>query len=63
VRDRLIERANDQSNLSDLNEENEIRREIAERLFPLPIDRGKVDSETDFDLSDDDYNDAFEESE
>ncbi|NET33268.1 MAG: type IV secretory system conjugative DNA transfer family protein [Cyanothece sp. SIO1E1] len=37
VQERLTQRTQTQQTLTDLDAENEIRREMAERLFPLPI--------------------------
>jgi type IV secretory pathway TraG/TraD family ATPase VirD4 len=63
VRDRLIDRIHQQRQPLNLDQENEIRREMAERLFPLPDQPKDMDVdlnlETPFEVSDDDYDEAL----
>lgn len=63
VRDRLIQRATQRQPAADLNHENEVRQEIAERLFPLPLTQGAANSgfDQDFeaDITEDEYDEIF----
>jgi type IV secretion system protein VirD4 len=63
VRDRLVQQMIQQHTITDLNQENEIRREMAERLFPLAVDESKSSSgqtqDTNPDITEDEYDEMF----
>lgn len=61
VRQRLIEQVNQQQMMSDLDQENEVRQEIAKRLFPLPIAAPLTAAATDPDFHADITEDEFDE--
>jgi type IV secretion system protein VirD4 len=62
VRNRLIQQMVEQHTALDLNQENEIRKEIAERLFPLPTDLTPSSSGSPqaADITADEYDDLFQ---
>jgi hypothetical protein len=63
VCDRLTQQMSQQHTITDLDQENEIRREMAERLFPLPVDENNSgsgqDQNVNADISEDEYDDMF----
>ena len=63
VRDRLIERANKQLTITDLNQANELRCDVAEKMFPLPslqdTHRSGEFEDLNFDISEDEFDEAF----
>jgi hypothetical protein len=63
VCDRLIQQMTQQHTITDLDQENEIRREMAERLFPLPVDGTKSGSgqtqDINPDITEDEYDEMF----
>ncbi|MEM9088685.1 MAG: TraM recognition domain-containing protein [Cyanobacteria bacterium P01_F01_bin.53] len=63
VRKGLIRRAASQRTLIDLDQENEVRKEMAERLFPLPmsdVSNQEVPfSDADVDITEDEFDDVF----
>lgn len=63
VRDRLIERANKQHTITDLNQANELRCDVAEKMFPLPglqdTRRSGEFEDLNFDISEDEFDEAF----
>ncbi|WP_416671459.1 type IV secretory system conjugative DNA transfer family protein [Egbenema bharatensis] len=63
VRDRLIQRMAERHTIIDLDQENEIRREMAERLFPLPVDESNSSSgqvqDINADITEDEYDEMF----
>ena len=59
VRQRLSDRAQQQRTLTDLNQENVLRRELAERLLPLPAGQNQGLSDVDADISEDEFDEVF----
>jgi type IV secretion system protein VirD4 len=63
VKASLSQRAVSQRTLVDLDQENEVRREMAERLFPLPIktaaNQENPFSNADVDITEDEFDDVF----
>jgi type IV secretion system protein VirD4 len=63
VRQRLIEQVNQQQTAGDLDEENEVRQEIAKRLFPLPMadnfSTASIDPDFNADLTEDEFDEVF----
>ncbi|MEM9505184.1 MAG: hypothetical protein AAGA01_14640, partial [Cyanobacteria bacterium P01_E01_bin.43] len=59
VRQRLSDRAQQQRTLTDLNQENVLRRELAERLLPLPAGHPQSFSDVDADISEDEFDEVF----
>ncbi|MEO1396239.1 MAG: TraM recognition domain-containing protein [Cyanobacteria bacterium J06634_5] len=63
VREGLTQRAVSQRTLIDLDQENEVRKEMAERLFPLPMNNVSNQevpfSNADVDITEDEFDDVF----
>jgi type IV secretion system protein VirD4 len=61
VRQSLSERTASQRTLVDLDQENKVRKEMAERLFPLPMGdiQGDQFSDADVDITEDEFDEVF----
>jgi type IV secretion system protein VirD4 len=61
VRKSLIERTASQRTMVDLNQENQVRKEMAERLFPLPMGNSQEDQflDADVDITEDEFDEVF----
>jgi len=61
VRQDLCRRTASQRTLVDLDQENKVRKEMAERLFPLPLDNAQDNqfSTADVDITEDEFDEVF----
>jgi type IV secretory pathway TraG/TraD family ATPase VirD4 len=61
VQQRLIARCQKQQTLTDLDAENQLRKEMAERLFPVPISQEKAFSGSfaNSDITDEEFDEAY----
>ncbi|WP_121969214.1 TraM recognition domain-containing protein [Leptolyngbya sp. BC1307] len=61
VRQSLSDRTASQRTLTDLDQENKVRKEMAERLFPLPMGdiQGEPFSDADVDITEDEFDEVF----
>ena len=61
VRQSLSDRTASQRTLTDLDQENKVRKEMAERLFPLPMGdaQGEQFSDADVDITEDEFDEVF----
>ena len=61
VRQSLSDRTASQRTLTDLDQENKVRKEMAERLFPLPMSdsQGEEYSDADVDITEDEFDEVF----
>ena len=63
VRQRLIEQAHQQQAAGDLDQENEVRQEMAQRLFPLPsaahLTTAAIDPDFNADITEDEFDEVF----
>lgn len=63
LKESLSQRAASQRTLVDLDQENKVRKEMAERLFPLPTNDFSNQevpfSDADVDITEDEFDDVF----